>query len=67
MTSMGLRIGSGVLIGGIGLLVGAPLAVGIDAGLLALVAAALLIVVLARVRERGRVASIENLTPEETA
>jgi MFS family permease len=56
MTSMGLRIGSGVLIGGIGLLVGAPLAVGIDAGLLALVAAVLLIIVLARVRERRRLA-----------
>jgi MFS family permease len=54
MTSMGLRIGSGVLIGGIGVLVGAPLAVGIDAVLLAVVAAALLIVVLHRGRERRR-------------
>ncbi|HEV7741271.1 MAG TPA: MFS transporter [Pseudolysinimonas sp.] len=63
MTSMGLRIGSGVLIGGIGLLVGAPLAVGIDAGLLALVAAALLMVVLTSRRDRRRM--IEVVIPEE--
>jgi MFS family permease len=45
MTSMGLRVGSGVMFGGLGALVGVQLAVGIDAAALALVAIALLVVV----------------------
>ena len=65
MTSMGLRIGSGVLIGAIGAVVGAPLAVGIDAGLLALVAIILLIVVLTRGRESRRFAENPPITPLE--
>jgi MFS family permease len=52
MTSMGLRVGSGVMIGGLGALVGVPLAVGIDAALLTLIAIALLVVVVAA-RRRG--------------
>ncbi|MBX3195436.1 MAG: MFS transporter [Microbacteriaceae bacterium] len=50
MTSMGLRVGSGVLIGGVAVFVGPAIAVGIAAVLLAGVAAALLAVVLARGR-----------------
>ncbi|MEO8095039.1 MAG: MFS transporter [Pseudolysinimonas sp.] len=50
MTSMGLRVGSGVLLGVLGALIGPPLAVGIGAGLLAVVAIALLIVAATRVR-----------------
>ncbi|MEO5922064.1 MAG: MFS transporter [Pseudolysinimonas sp.] len=52
MTSMGLRVGSGVLFGVLGALVGAPLAVGIDAALLVLVAVALFTVVITRARAR---------------
>lgn len=52
MTSMGLRVGSGVLFGVLGAVVGAPLAVGIDAALLAVVAVVLLLVVVGRGRSR---------------
>lgn len=43
MTSMGLRVGSGLLIGALGTAFGVPLAVGIAAGALALVAVGLLV------------------------
>jgi MFS family permease len=54
MTSMGLRVGSGVMFGVLGAAFGPALAVGIDAGLLAIVTLALLAVVLLRGRERRR-------------
>jgi uncharacterized membrane protein YfcA len=52
MTSMGLRVGSGVLFGVLGAAIGVPAAVAIDAGILALIAVVLLIVVAAYVRRR---------------
>ena len=45
MTSMGLRVGSGVLFGVLGAAIGVPAAVAVDAALLAAIAVALLIVV----------------------
>lgn len=53
MTSMGLRVGSGVVIGVLGVAVGAPLAVGIGAALLAVVSLALLAVVQVRRQPRS--------------
>ncbi|HWM33800.1 MAG TPA: MFS transporter [Pseudolysinimonas sp.] len=50
MTSMGLRVGSGVLFGVLGAAVGAPLAVGIDAAALVVVSLVLFAVVVARGR-----------------
>jgi MFS family permease len=61
MTSMGLRVGSGVMFGALGAAFGAPLAVGIDAAVLVLVTIALLAVVLLRGRERGRPAAEPEL------
>jgi MFS family permease len=58
MTSMGLRVGSGVMFGVLGALVGSQLAVGVDAALLAMIAIALLITVLLRGRERARIAKL---------
>jgi MFS family permease len=52
MTSMGLRVGSGVLFGVLGAAIGVPAAVAIDAGILALIAVVLLVVVAAYVRRR---------------
>jgi hypothetical protein len=52
MTSMGLRLGSGVLLGLLGGLVGVPAAIAIDASALALVAIALLVIVLLWLRRR---------------
>jgi MFS family permease len=52
MTSMGLRLGSGVLLGLLGGVVGIPAAVAIDSIALAAVAVALLIIVLAWLRRR---------------
>jgi MFS family permease len=52
MTSMGLRLGSGVLLGLLAGVVGVPAAIAIDSVALAVVAAALLIVVVAWVRRR---------------
>jgi hypothetical protein len=54
MTSMGLRVGSGVLFGVLGAAIGVPGAVLLDAGLLALVSIALLAVVAAYARRRPR-------------
>jgi MFS family permease len=61
MTSMGLRVGSGVMFGVLGAALGAPLAVGIDAAALAVVAVVLLAVVLLRGRERSRPATEPDL------
>lgn len=46
MTSMGLRTGSGIIVGVVGLFVGATNAIAIDAGILLVVATVLLVVVL---------------------
>ncbi|MEO8263535.1 MAG: MFS transporter [Pseudolysinimonas sp.] len=45
MTSMGLRVGSGVLFGVLGAAIGVPAAVALDAGVLAVIAVVLLVVV----------------------
>jgi MFS family permease len=56
MTSMGFRVGSGIVIGILGGLVGVAGAIAIDAGILAIVAVALLLVVLASLRrQRARI------------
>ena len=52
MTSMGLRLGSGILLGLLAGTVGVPTAIAIDSVALAAVAAALLIIVVAWVRRR---------------
>lgn len=54
MTSMGLRVGSGVLFGVLGAAIGVPQAVLLDAGILAVVALVLLAVVAAYVRRQPR-------------
>lgn len=54
MTSMGLRVGSGVLFGVLGAAIGVPQAVLFDAGILAVVALVLLAVVAAYVRRQPR-------------
>jgi len=51
MTSMGLRVGSGVLFGVLGAALGVPAAVALDAGVLGVVAIVLLVVVGVRTRE----------------
>lgn len=52
MTSMGLRVGSGIMFGALGALIGVPLAVGIDAALLAIVAIVLMLAVILRGSQR---------------
>jgi hypothetical protein len=53
MTSMGLRVGSGVLFGVLGAAIGVPEAVLLDTGLLAVIAVVLLAVVAAGTRRRA--------------
>jgi hypothetical protein len=52
MTSMGLRLGSGVLLGVLGAALGVPAAIAIDATALAVVAVTLLIIVVLWLRRR---------------
>ncbi|HWH25248.1 MAG TPA: MFS transporter [Pseudolysinimonas sp.] len=60
MTGMGSRAGSGILIGGLGLLVGVPSAVAIAAGALLASAAILMLIVAARGRDRAVTASLSE-------
>jgi hypothetical protein len=66
MTSMGLRLGSGVLLGVLATVVGVPAAIAIDAVALAAVAIALLIIVLIWLHRRRDIDPDATVAIEET-